>query len=242
VNGEKKWITSGTFADYFTVAVRTGGKGMQGISMMLIERSEGLKTRHMKCGGIWASGTSFVTFDNVKVPVENLIGKENEGFKYIMYNFNHERFTIIVQAIRLARCCYEESFHYAQKRKTFGKELIEHQVIRAKLGNMIRDIEACQSWLESLTYQMCKMSTVESNQKLGGSLALLKVQSTKLLEMCAREAVQIFGGLGYSRGGQGEVVERIYRDSKAVTIYGGSEEIMLDLGVRQAIKMNKSKL
>jgi alkylation response protein AidB-like acyl-CoA dehydrogenase len=90
VNGEKKWITNGVFADYFTVAVRTGGEGMGGVSLLLVERSEGVKTQQMKCSGVWSSGTTYVTFEDVKVPVENLIGKENQGFKYIMYNFNHE--------------------------------------------------------------------------------------------------------------------------------------------------------
>jgi alkylation response protein AidB-like acyl-CoA dehydrogenase len=90
VNGEKKWITNGVFADYFTTAVRTGGPGMGGVSMLLIERSAGVKTTQMKCMGVWPSGTTYVTFEDVLVPVENLIGKENEGFKYIMYNFNHE--------------------------------------------------------------------------------------------------------------------------------------------------------
>lgn len=94
VNGEKKWITNGVFADYFTVAVRTGGKGMGGVSMLLVERSAGVTTRQMQCQGVWASGTTYITFEDVKVPVENLIGKENQGFKYIMYNFNHERYVL----------------------------------------------------------------------------------------------------------------------------------------------------
>ena len=72
------------FADYFTVAVRTGGKGMKGISLLLIERGEGVTTKQMKCQGVWSSGTTYITFEDVKVPVGNLIGKENEGFKYIV--------------------------------------------------------------------------------------------------------------------------------------------------------------
>lgn len=87
VNGEKKWITNGVFADYFTVAVRTGGAGMGGISMLLIEKTmPGVTTRQMQCSGVWPSGTTYITFEDVRVPVENLIGKENEGFRYIMDN------------------------------------------------------------------------------------------------------------------------------------------------------------
>ncbi len=90
VNGAKKWITNGVFADYFTVAVRTGGAGMGGISLLLIERTfPGVTTRQMNCSGVWCSGTTYITFEDVKVPVKNLIGKENQGFLYVMYNFNH---------------------------------------------------------------------------------------------------------------------------------------------------------
>lgn len=82
VNGEKKWITNGIWCDYFTTAVRTGGPGAAGVSMLLIERSAGgVSTRQMNCQGVWSSGTTYVTFEDVKVPVENIIGKENQGFK-----------------------------------------------------------------------------------------------------------------------------------------------------------------
>ncbi len=122
VNGEKKWITNGIFADYFTCAVRTGGPGMGGISLLLIERNTpGIKCYQMKCGGVWASGTTYITLEDVEVPVENLIHKENEGFKCIMYNFNHERWGVTVQCVRFARVCVEEAMKWAFKRKTFGK-------------------------------------------------------------------------------------------------------------------------
>jgi alkylation response protein AidB-like acyl-CoA dehydrogenase len=237
VNGEKKWITNGVFADFFTVAVRTGGPGMEGISLMLIEKTmPGVTTRQMNCTGVWPSGTTYITFDDVKVPVENLIGKENRGFKYIMANFNHERWGIVVQATRFARICYEEAFKYAHKRKAFGKRLIDQPVIRNKLAHMSRHIEATHAWLEMLTYQMKTMSYEEASIKLGGSTALLKAQSTQTFELCAREASQIFGGLAYTRGGQGEKVERLSREVRAYSIPGGSEEIMLDLSVRQSMK------
>jgi alkylation response protein AidB-like acyl-CoA dehydrogenase len=84
VNGEKKWITNGVFADFFTVAVRTGGPGAGGLSLLLIERGPGVTTKQMDCQGVWASGTTYITFEDVKVPVENLIGAENDGFKMIM--------------------------------------------------------------------------------------------------------------------------------------------------------------
>lgn len=237
VNGTKKWITNGMFADYFTVAVRTGGPGRAGISFMLLEKDmPGIECKQMQCSGVWASGTAFVTFDNVKVPKENLIGDENAGFKYVMYNFNHERWGFIAQATRFSRVCLEEAFRYANRRKTFGKRLIDHPVIRWKLAEMARQVESTHAMLEHITYQMDKMSHAEANAKLGGTTALIKVQSTKVFEYCAREAAQIMGGNSYIRGGQGEKVERLYREVRAYAIPGGSEEILLDLSVRQGQK------
>lgn len=241
VNGEKKWITNGIWSDYFTTAVRTGGPGMNGISVLLIERSAGgVSTRKMDCQGVWSSGTTYVTFEDVKVPVENLIGKENKGFKVIMTNFNHERIGIIIQCLRFSRVCYEESVKYAHKRRTFGKKLIDHPVIRLKLAHMARQIEASFSWLESLIYQCSRMGETEAMLRLGGAIAGLKAQSTVTFEYCAREASQIFGGLSYSRGGQGGKVERLYRDVRAYAIPGGSEEIMLDLSMRQSLKVGQA--
>ncbi|RHZ54188.1 hypothetical protein Glove_429g42 [Diversispora epigaea] len=238
VNGEKKWITNGVFADYFTTAVRTGGPGMGGISLLLIERSRpGVKTRQMQCMGVWASGTAYVTFEDVKVPKSNIIGKENGGFKCIMHNFNHERMGIAIQANRFARVCYEEAMKYAHKRKTFGQKLVDHPVIRNKLAHMARQIEATHAWMEVLIHQTNNMSGTEAMTRLGGPIALLKAQCTQTFEFCAREAAQIFGGLSYSRGGQGEKVERLYREVRAYAIPGGSEEIMLDLGIRQSLKV-----
>jgi len=240
VNGEKKWITNGMFADFFTVAVRTGGKGKDGISMLLLSKDmPGIECTQMQCSGVWASGTAYVTFSDVKVPVKNLIGKENQGFKQIMYNFNHERWGFIVQSNRFARVCLEEAVKYAAKRRTFGKTLLEHPVIRWKVAEMARQVESTHAVLEQLTYQMCRMSKEEQNSKLGGDMALIKVQATKVFEYCAREAAQIFGGASYVRGGQGEKVERLYREVRAYAIPGGSEEVLLDLGVRQAVAKAK---
>ncbi|KAI8969113.1 acyl-CoA dehydrogenase/oxidase [Mycotypha africana] len=239
LNGEKKWITQGAYADYYVVACRTGSEadGMAGISLLLVERSfEGVSARQMDCQGMWGSGTSYVVFEDVKVPKTHLIGKLNEGFKYIMHNFNHERLGIIMQASRFSRVCIEEALKYALKRKTFGQRLVDHAVLRNKLGHMIRQCEATHSWLESILFQ-CKTLPAETQaMTLAGPIALLKAQSTQTFEYCAREAAQIFGGLAYTRGGQGEKVERLYREVRAYAIPGGSEEIMLDLGVRQAVK------
>jgi alkylation response protein AidB-like acyl-CoA dehydrogenase len=156
-----------------------------------------------------------------------------------MTNFNHERIGIIIQCVRFSRVCYEESVKYANKRRTFGQKLINHPVIRLKLAHMARQIEATASWLDAIIYQCSKMSETEAMLRLGGPIAGLKAQSTVTFEFCAREASQIFGGLSYSRGGQGGKVERLYRDVRAYAIPGGSEEIMLDLSIRQSLRVSK---
>merc|ERR1719311_1488443 len=98
-------------------------------------------------------------------------------------------------------------------------------------------IEASHAWLEWVTYQLNTMTAMEANLKLGGTTALLKVQCTKVFEYCARESAQVLGGLSYTRGGQGEKVERLNREVRAMAVPGGSEEIMMDLGVRQTTKL-----
>ncbi|KAF4456538.1 acyl-CoA dehydrogenase [Fusarium austroafricanum] len=157
-----------------------------------------------------------------------------------MTNFNHERMGIIIQSLRFSRVCYEESVKYGSKRRTFGKKLIDHPVIRMKLAHMARQIEASYNWLENLIYQCERMGETEAMLRLGGPIAGLKAQSTLTFEFCAREASQIFGGLSYSRGGQGAKVERLYRDVRAYAIPGGSEEIMLDLSMRQSLRVAKA--
>ena len=112
----------------------------------------GVSRRQMKCQGLWSSGTTFLIFENVKVPVENLIGKEGEAFKYIMYNFNTERLGILMSGVRNSRLCIQECMSYAHKRETFGKKLIEHPVIREKLAHMIRSVEATHAYIEQIVY------------------------------------------------------------------------------------------
>lgn len=240
VNGTKKWITNGIWADYFTVAVRTGGEGMGGISVLLLEKTmPGITVRKITTQGMLTSGSTYITFEDVKVPVEHLLGKENQGFKVIVHNFNHERLGIIGQASRLSRVCYEEAVKHAHKRKTFGKRLIDHAVIRNKLAQMAIRIEGVHSWYENLTYQAMLMPPQEASLRLGGPIAGCKALATQTFELCAREATQIFGGLGYTRGGQGGKVERLYREVRAYAIPGGSEEIMLDLAMRQSLKVHE---
>ncbi|HWU69531.1 MAG TPA: acyl-CoA dehydrogenase family protein [Stenotrophobium sp.] len=225
VNGSKTFITSGMRADFITTAVRTGDAGMGGVSLLVIEGSTpGLQRTPLQKMGWWCSDTATLYFDNVRVPVANRIGPENAGFMAIMMNFNQERIMLAAQACGFAQVCYEESLAYARERQTFGKPLIRNQVIRHKLVDMRMRIEAIKANLEVLAWR------VSRKQMPVAEVCMLKNFATTGLEYVANEAMQIFGGAGYLRGAK---VERIYRETKVLSIGGGSIEIMKDLAARQ---------
>ncbi|KXS16673.1 acyl-CoA dehydrogenase domain-containing protein [Gonapodya prolifera JEL478] len=233
VNGTKKWITNGTFADYFSTACRTD----KGLTMILIERSfGGVETKVIKTSYSHTAGTSYVTFENVKVPVENTLGKVNDGLKVVLSNFNHERWVMCVSANRVARLILEECMKWADQRKVFGQKLNQQPVIRQKLASMMAKIEADTAWLESITYQMCNMTYAEMSEHLAGPIGLLKFNITRTAQLVADEAVQIFGGRAITKTGMGRLIELYQRTYKFDAILGGSEEILADLGVRQALK------
>jgi alkylation response protein AidB-like acyl-CoA dehydrogenase len=232
VSGSKKFITSGIKGDYYVVAVRTGTRGMGGISLLLMERNmPGIKVTKLATTGWWASNTALIVFEDVRVPVEYLIGTENHGFKAIMLNFNHERWVGIAMAIRAGRGCIQEAIRYGRTRKTFGKRLLDHQVLRHKIIEMATRVELAQNMLDTICYQI---HTGVDPITIGKYIALLKANTTKTMQFCAIEASQIIGGASCLRTGPGAIVERIYRDARIAAIGGGSEEVMLDLASRLA--------
>ena len=225
VNGEKTFITSGVRADYLTVAVRTGGEGASGVSLLLIEGdTPGLSRTKLKKMGWWASDTASLHFDDCRVPVTNLIGEEGQGFKQIMFNFNSERMGMAASCTAYARVCVEDAIAYAKERKTFGKPIAQHQVIRHKLVDMAQKVAASQAMLEMLAWRLGQ------GESPVAEICMMKNQATQTMAYCASEAVQIFGGAGFMRGIK---VERIYREVKVNAIGGGTEEIMKDLASRQ---------
>ncbi|KAK3201561.1 hypothetical protein GRF29_185g1339457 [Pseudopithomyces chartarum] len=239
VNGEKKWITNGIYSDYFMTAVRTGGAGAEGISMLLIPRSEGLRTRKIEVIAGPLSATTYVTFEDVKVPVEYLIGKEGEGFRQTMVNFNHERLWIAFQALRGCRTALNDAFQWAIKREAFDKTLIEQPVVRNKLGNCGRQVEALQAWTEQIVYELENLSDAEGARILGGTTALLKVEAGMVCKYVAEECLKIMGGLGLTKTGQGARIEAFYRSVPSLVVPGGSEDVLIDLGVREALKLHR---
>jgi acyl-CoA dehydrogenase len=225
VNGQKMFITTGMRADYMTVAVRTGGPGMKGISLMLIETDRpGVSRTRLDKMGWRCSDTAAVYFDNVEVPPENMIGPENGGFIGIMRNFNSERLGMAHGCCSMARVALKEAMDWAQQRETFGKKLGAHQSIRIKLADCARQIQATQAWVDLCAHQH------RSGTGVPADYAMLKVQATRMLEHVVREAAQVLGGASYITGSK---IERIYREVRVNAIGGGSEEIMLDLAGRQ---------
>ncbi|CZT44255.1 related to ACYL-COA DEHYDROGENASE, LONG-CHAIN SPECIFIC PRECURSOR [Rhynchosporium secalis] len=239
VNGTKKWITNGIFSDYFVTGVKTD----KGLSVIVIEKGEGVETSAIKTSYSAAAGTTYITFDNVKVPVENLLGVENKGIQVILSNFNHERWMMVCAVTRMSRLVTEECMKWSNQRLVFGKTLMDQPVIRQKLAKMISHVEANQAWLENITYQMNSMPYKQQATHLAGPIGLLKMFATRSAHEIADEAVQIFGGRALTQTGMGKTIEMFHRTYKFDAILGGAEEILGDLGVRQAVRnMPKSML
>jgi len=170
------------------------------------------------------------------VPVSNLMGKEGDGFKQVMYNFNHERWLIVQNLIGQGRAALADTFMWAKQRKIFGKALIDQPVIRNKLTSAAAAHESLQCHNEAMTYDMCRTEGGAHGPRLAGPIAMLKYQATRTAWKVADDCVQIFGGRGITRTGMGSKVEGFKNFAKYAAVYGGSEEIMADLAIKQAMK------
>ncbi|TEB34639.1 acyl-CoA dehydrogenase [Coprinellus micaceus] len=232
INGTKKWITNGTFADYFTVGCKTE----DGFTTILVERGPGLETKAIKTAYSASAGTAYITFDDVRVPVENTLGEEGAGLFVILSNFNHERFIMCCSIAQTQRRAVEECLKWVHQRTVFGKPLHSQAVVRAKLAAMITRAETCQHWLENIAYQMCQMSYKRQARLLAGPIALLKSYSTRCAQDTARDAVQLFGGRGITTTGMGKFIEHYHRTVPFDALLGGAEDVLSDLGVRQALR------
>lgn len=222
VSGSKTFITSGVRADYYTVAVRTGGEGFAGISLLLVEKgTAGFSVgRKLKKMGWWASDTAELFFDDCRVPAENLIGVENAGFACIMANFQSERLALAVMANMTAQLALEESLRWAREREAFGKPIGKFQLLRHRLAEMATQLEVSREF----TYrQAAKMAAGKSVIK---EISMAKNFATDVADRLTYDAVQVLGGMGYMRE---SLVERLYRDNRILSIGGGSREIMNEI-------------
>lgn len=228
IDGEKTFITSGLRADWITLAVRTGGAGARGISLIAVPgNTPGLSRRELRKMGWWCSDTAQLHFDGCRVPADHLIGEEGGGFRLIMGNFNGERLMLACAALAFAEVCYVEALGWARERHTFGQALVAHQVIRHRLMDMRMRIAATRAWLHEVAW---RMDAGDASADVVADLCLLKNQAGQTMQFCADAAVQILGGMGFMRGTRSE---RIYREVKVMMIGGGAEEIMKELAARQ---------
>ncbi|WP_309645200.1 acyl-CoA dehydrogenase family protein [Phenylobacterium sp.] len=225
VNGGKTLISGATRADFMLTAVRTGGPGVGGLSLLLIEADRaGVSTKSVEGLEWYNRNNGSITFHNVEVPAANLIGVENRGFAGLANQFNIERFSGISATLAMARTAIAEAISWARERQTFGQRLIDHQTIRQKIVQMIQRLNAAYAYMDIVVWRFHRGETPVAD------LAMLKVQATTTLEHCARESLQVLGGRAYTGDNR---VERIYREARIFVIGGGSEEILRDLAGRQ---------
>ncbi len=222
VNGAKTFITSGCRADLVTIAVRTGGPGHAGISLLVVERGTPGFTvgKKLKKTGWWATDTAELAFADCEVPVGNLIGEENMGFYAIMMNFASERIYLAAQCVAIGELAYRESIRYAKERHAFGKSVMGFQVTRHKLADMASRIAAARALTAEVTVRHVRGEDVTA------LAAKSKNVATDMCSFVCDAAVQIHGGNGYMRE---YLVERLYRDARLYPIGGGTREIMNEI-------------
>lgn len=219
LNGEKIFITNAPKADtYIIFAVTTPGIGTKGISAFIVEKGwEGFTFGdHYDKLGIRSSSTAQLLFNDVKVPKENLLGREGEGFKIAMATLDGGRIGIAAQALGIAQGAYEHALEYAKEREQFGKPIAHQQVISFKLADMATKLRAARL----LVYTAAELK--ENHLPFGMESAMAKQYASDVCLEIVNDALQIFGGTGYLKGME---VERAYRDAKICTIYEGTNEI-----------------
>jgi len=230
LNGIKNWTSNGQSADYHLVMATTDKeKAHKGISTFLVEKGtegfgHGVKEDKL---GIRSSDTCSITFDNCKVPVENLVWEEGKGFNFAMNTLNGGRIGIASQAIGIAEASMEASIKYARERKAFGKEIAKFQAIQFMISDMAVKIDAAKM----LTFKAA--ATKDAGKSYVSEAAMAKLYASKISVECALNAIQIHGGYGYVRE---YLVERYLRDSKITEIYEGTSEIQKIIIARSLLK------
>jgi acyl-CoA dehydrogenase len=225
VNGSKTFITSGVRADFVTTAVRTGGPGHRGISLLVVERgTPGFEvSRRLDKMGWRSSDTAELSFTDARVPADNLVGDAESGFVQIALAFVTERIALAVQGYATAARCLALATTYAREREAFGQRLVDNQVVRHKLVEMHRQVDAARVYTREVArrYDAGEQPLVEAlhAKRLGVAAATYATD----------EAVQIFGGAGYMHGTE---VERHYRDVRILGIGGGANEVLDDLAAK----------
>lgn len=226
VNGSKTYITSAVRGDYVVAAVRTGGSGAAGISMLVIEKGTpgfGVSRKLAKMG--WrSSDTAELSFTDARVPAENLIGPENTGFLQIAQAFAAERIGLAVQAYASAQRCLDITVAWCRDRETFGRPLIARQTVQNTLAEMARRIDVARVYSRNVVERQ-----LDGDTDLIAAVCFAKNTAVEAGEWVANQAVQLFGGMGYMAESE---IERQYRDMRILGIGGGTTEIMTALAAK----------
>ncbi|GLZ44894.1 putative acyl CoA dehydrogenase [Actinomycetospora sp. NBRC 106375] len=221
VDGAKTFITSGTRADIVTTAVRTGGPGHRGISLLVIETDRpGVSRSRLRKMGWHCSDTAELRFDGVRVPAANLVGAEGTGFRQIMVNFGAERMSMAVQAYATAQRCVDLTIDWARSRRTFGEPLARRQVVRHQIAEMAREATVARTYVRDV------LARWQAGADVVTELAMAKNTAVAACDAVVDRAVQLHGGMGYMHGVE---VERHYRDARILGIGGGANEIMTEV-------------
>jgi acyl-CoA dehydrogenase len=225
VNGAKTFITSGVRADFVTTAVRTGPPGHGGVSLLVVEAGTPGFTvdRSLRKMGWHCSDTAELSYVDVRVPVENLVGEENSGFYQIAEQFVVERIALAVHAYGIAARSLELTAAYCRDRETFGRPLLANQVVRHKLVEMRRLVEVARSYTRSVAQRHVDGEAVIAEA------CLAKQTACEAATYVCDQAVQLHGGTGYMHGTE---VERHYRDARILPIGGGATEVLTDLAAK----------
>ena len=224
VNGAKTYITSGVRADFLTTAVRTGGAAHDGVSLLVIEKETPGVTvsRRLDKMGWLCSDTAELSFADVRVPVENLVGEEGTGFVQIMRHFESERLGMAVQAYATAQRCVDLTLAWTSERG-----LTDKQVVRHKLAEMARQTVVAREYVRAVARRW------EAGEADRADVAMAKNTAVSACEFVVHEAVQLHGGLGFMRGVE---VERHYRDARVLGIGGGANEVLNDLIAKRLLR------
>ncbi|WP_206509393.1 acyl-CoA dehydrogenase family protein [Rhodococcus sp. BGS-1C] len=227
VNGAKTYITSGCRADFVVTAVRTGGDGAGGVSLLVVESgTPGFEvTSKLDKMGWRASDTAELSFVDARVPVANLVGAENSGFAQIAQAFLSERIALAAQAYSSAQRCLDLTLRWVRDRETFGKPLIARQSVQNTVTEMARKIDIARVYTHNIVER-----SLESDEDFIAEVCFAKNTAVESGEWVANQAVQLFGGLGYMRESE---VERQYRDMRILGIGGGTTEILTGLAAKR---------
>ncbi len=229
LNGQKAWISYATLADHQLVFAKTDpDAGHRGVSAFIVERDwPGVTTRDIEHKlGVWAGSTGELYFDDVRVPVDNLVGKEGQGFEIAMYALDHGRFTVAAGAVGVIRACLERSVAYANQRRTFGKPIAEHQLVQQMIATMVRGYETSKLLVMQAAWM--KDNGLRSTRET----SLAKWHATEAALEAADLAIQVHGAYGYAAE---YGIERYFRNARAPVIYEGTSQIHTLLQAEHAL-------